>query len=494
MSADEIGEDFSPEPINLLQANRNIGYSIEEAVADLIDNSVAAESKVIELDFSWNNGQPYFALLDDGRGMTEKNNELANCFRLGSRNPLEERASDDLGRFGFGLKTASLSQSSSFIVISKKENYDLCVRSLDLDFIARQNIGWRLRIPKNSECFGYDKLIASQATGTAVIWNNWDRCPTQENDFFELIETVENYISVCFHRFLEKRLIIKSNGVPLKGISPIPNGPGAVLKSQLPLVSHSTAIQYAYLIQHPSKWLEDYESILQFNSFRLFEGFDRQQGIYIYRCDRLLTPKGGWLGVIKQSNSAKLARVVIDYPNDADALWSLDITKTSAKIPFEFKSEITKFIRKSKSASNSKVVRGKRQQRNELARIDSTIWSERDDKETYSKSYYINPNHQLFKSVFEGRDGISLKEFKSIIQLISDTLPVSRIIENNDEDASRHDRANGREELSPSQLKFAKYIYRDYLTDFNHNDAVSKVLSLEPYCYYEDQVKKHLIK
>lgn len=494
MREGEIGEDFSPEPINLLQSNRNIGYSIEEAVADLIDNSVAAEANIIKLDFSWNRGQPYFVLSDNGKGMTEANNEIANCFRLGSRNPLEERASNDLGRFGFGLKTASLSQSTSFIVVSKKENYDVCIRSLDLDFIAKENVGWRLRIPNKDECFGYYKLIDSQSSGTAVIWDNWDRCPLEEAGFLEIIETVENYVSVCFHRFLEKGIIIESNGLPLEGISPIPSGEGAVLQSLISLARHSKAVQKAYLLQHPSKWAEDYESIFQFNSFRLFEGFDRQQGIYIYRCDRLLTPKGGWLGVIKQSNSAKLARVVLDYPNDADELWSLDITKTSAQIPFEFKSEITKFIRKSKSASNNKVVRGKRQQRKELGGTNATIWTERDDKKNHSKTYYINIDHQLIKSAFEGRKCISLKEFKSIIQLISDTLPVSRIIENHDEDPSSHDRAFHLEELSSLQLKFSKYIYQDFLVEFNHTEAVSKVLALEPYCYHETQVKNYLKK
>ena len=88
----------------------------------------------------------------------------------------------------------------------------------------------------------------------------------------------------------------------------------------------------------------NYENINKFNSFRLFNGFERQQGIYIYRCDRLLTPQGGWLGLLKKGNAAKFARVVIDYSNDADELWSLDVTKTNASIPFEFKREIKKLL------------------------------------------------------------------------------------------------------------------------------------------------------
>ena len=76
-----------------------------------------SRSSKISFILSWNNGKPLFALVDDGKGMT--NEELIRSFRLGSSNPLEEREENDLGRFGFGMKTASLSQSRSFIVMSK---------------------------------------------------------------------------------------------------------------------------------------------------------------------------------------------------------------------------------------------------------------------------------------------------------------------------------------------------------------------------------------
>ena len=86
-----------------------------------------------------------FALLDDGVGMSNKNGDLVRSFRLGSQNPLEERDPLDLGRFGFGMKTASLSQSRSFIVASKKTESELISRSLDLDFISSLGNGWKLK-------------------------------------------------------------------------------------------------------------------------------------------------------------------------------------------------------------------------------------------------------------------------------------------------------------------------------------------------------------
>ena len=141
---DLIGEDFTPDPVSLLESNRNLGYSIEEAISDLIDNSITAKAKNITYEFHWNEGNPYFLLKDDGIGMSSNNNEFFNSFKLGTKNPREERDPKDLGRFGFGMKTASLSQARCLTVISKKEE-KVISRSLDLDFIFEIGGGWNLK-------------------------------------------------------------------------------------------------------------------------------------------------------------------------------------------------------------------------------------------------------------------------------------------------------------------------------------------------------------
>ena len=72
----KIAEDFTPSPTNLLESHRSLGYSIEEAVSDLIDNSITANAKNISFYLEWNKGKPYFVLIDDGNGMSMKQNEL----------------------------------------------------------------------------------------------------------------------------------------------------------------------------------------------------------------------------------------------------------------------------------------------------------------------------------------------------------------------------------------------------------------------------------
>jgi len=109
-------DDLKPDPASLIESMRDIGYSMETAVADLIDNSITAEASNVDIRFSWNDGEPWLAIIDDGCGMDS--DELTNAMRLGSKNPLEERDKKDLGRYGLGLKTASFSQCRKLAVIS----------------------------------------------------------------------------------------------------------------------------------------------------------------------------------------------------------------------------------------------------------------------------------------------------------------------------------------------------------------------------------------
>ena len=108
-----------PKADSLISATRHIGYSLEAAVADLIDNSIAAGAKTIDIFFDDIVSDPYIAILDDGCGMDDV--ELTNAMQYGSADPNKARSENDLGRYGLGLKTASMSQCKTMTVVSKKE-------------------------------------------------------------------------------------------------------------------------------------------------------------------------------------------------------------------------------------------------------------------------------------------------------------------------------------------------------------------------------------
>ena len=168
----KAAEDFTPNPINLLESNRSLGYSIEEAVSDLIDNSIAADAKNISFNLKWNSGKPYFTLVDDGKGMTK--NELVKVLSLDQ----EIQMARDIQRsWSFWMwNGSSLSQSKAFVVVTKSKNSELEKRCLDLDYIATE---WIVEI-KHAEIMRFLRQIKKLKNGTALIWNSWDKCPRSE--------------------------------------------------------------------------------------------------------------------------------------------------------------------------------------------------------------------------------------------------------------------------------------------------------------------------
>ena len=105
-----------PNASNFVQSLRRFGYSFSSALADIIDNSIFAKSS--EISITYYPKETWLTILDNGLGMDK--DELEQAMELGSGNPSATRDPKDLGRFGCGLKTASFSQSTRLIVLSKK--------------------------------------------------------------------------------------------------------------------------------------------------------------------------------------------------------------------------------------------------------------------------------------------------------------------------------------------------------------------------------------
>lgn len=498
MSSSTIGEDFTPNPFNLLLSNRNIGYTLEEAIADLIDNSITAGSKNIWLNFDWNDGSPHFSITDDGHGMDTSIGELAMSFRLATKNPLNKREKNDLGRYGSGMKTASLSQAKSFVVISKVENGDIGIRSLDIDFIAENDNKWILKIPEEGNYQTYVSKINERGHGTTLLWENWDRHPFEYADFITAQTKVINYISVCFHRFLSKNserlteninIYHQSEDNPLTAINPIPQEVTSP-RSECLLQSGEIS-ERAYLIPHPSTWESNYNESLLFNSYSLFNGYERQQGIYIYRCNRLLNPYGGWLGLAKANNGTKLARVTIDFPNSADEKWQLDITKTKAQIPFDIKNDILRFIETSQIQSRQKITHGNRSIRESISKANSSVWIQKKHENLYI-TYEINKNYLGFNNFFKNKKNIDQNQFNQIIQLISSNIPIQEIIDNHEENSNLHD-INNQNLLTQFQLELALTIYTEFRRGGNsHKQALHLLKTIEPFCYDQINVEEFI--
>jgi hypothetical protein len=191
----------------MVESLRSVGYDLQTAVADIVDNSLSAGANRIDVWFEWAS-EPWVRITDDGRGMSEV--ELREAMRLGSRSPLEERAEDDLGRFGLGLKTASFSQCRRLTVSSRTRNTTVHVRCWDLDVIQISK-DWlvldRAQSPASATALGEP----AESGGTVVLWERLDRIvPNPDasgahDHFLEQIDHTYSHLAMVFHRFLTGR-------------------------------------------------------------------------------------------------------------------------------------------------------------------------------------------------------------------------------------------------------------------------------------------------
>jgi len=171
--------NIQPSPISLIESLREIGYSMETAIADIMDNSITSGASSIHLRFAWNTGEPWLAIIDDGSGMSS--DEVTSAMRLGSSNPLNTRHVKDLGRFGLGLKTASFSQCRQLTVITRKQR-QTSARQWNLDTITEKpDSGWNLHILSDEEIKGITEIgsiiddFMSRESGTIILWRKLDR-------------------------------------------------------------------------------------------------------------------------------------------------------------------------------------------------------------------------------------------------------------------------------------------------------------------------------
>ena len=127
----------SPSPKLHIKTLMRIGYTFNSAISDIVDNSITAKCKRIDISTQPGMQSPSISIVDDGIGMTP--NELFDYMQIGCKDPDLERTQGDLGRFGSGMKTASFSQARELTVITKKKGYPLVAARWDIDKIEETN-------------------------------------------------------------------------------------------------------------------------------------------------------------------------------------------------------------------------------------------------------------------------------------------------------------------------------------------------------------------
>ncbi|HEY6564760.1 MAG TPA: ATP-binding protein, partial [Pirellulaceae bacterium] len=355
------------------------------------------------------------------------------ALRLGDKSPLDERAGDDLGRFGMGLKTASFSQCRSLTVSSRRLGGPVSCLRWDLDEIAaREDGAWALLEGSASGSEGRLAPLGACASGTLVLWEKLDRIVTDgynADHFLKMMDGVETRLSMIFHRLLEgprPRLRLLINGGCVEPWDPFLTGHPAKPWNS-PIEKKWTPVGMVEVECHvlPHK---DMLSATAYEEAEGPDGWNSQQGFYVYRNGRLLLA-GGWLGLghgraWNREEAQKLARIRLDIPNTADADWKIDIRKATARIPVYLKQWLTTLAEDTRNrARRVFAYRGAPTLGAGGAKIEQA-WTVERFKD--GMRYRVDTSHPAVAAVFESA-GPMLPLVKAMLRVVEETVPVQRI-------------------------------------------------------------------
>lgn len=348
-----------------------MGYTLESAVADVVDNSISAGATKVSIRYKGALDSSWLAICDNGSGMSQE--ELLSAMQFGSRTLEAERNGNcDLGRFGLGLKVASLSQCRKLTVFSQKSG-ELCAACWDIDCLDDD---WTLRCYladeiNNSLQFKLfrrirESLIVSdiwsdaQDCGTVVLWENLDReyaqNPTSMNN---AVTSARSYAALVFHRFLGGE---DFGGTPLPRIALDVNGGSVAPRSPF---GNEQDINRRRLAESTFTYKGSSVRCIPFilpsdraynsqqrNDDSLGIGFTASQGFYVYRCGRLIS-QASWFGILRKDVATQKLRILLDLSAELDLEWGVDVRKSQIDPPKDAKEQLKGLIAEPVAESRS---------------------------------------------------------------------------------------------------------------------------------------------
>lgn len=344
-----------PSARRLMNSLRDMGYDFCQAVADLIDNSIEAEATEIKIEIEFDGDHSRVRIIDNGNGMNEK--ELQEAMRYGSERVYE--AINSLGKFGLGLKTASLSQCRKLSVASRKSNNEkINACCWDLDYVEKSN-KWEIIKPDEKDL---ERILGSHSditNGTIVLWQLLDRMLGLVHPYSEvarkrlmtLCRELENHLAAVFHRFLSGEVPKRKLRIYLNDNAIEPWDPFARKEPKtkvLPTIKINLAYEGSlgqvelnpYVLPHQ----DDFSSREAFDKAGGGSKWNQQQGFYIYRSDRLIQ-NGGWSRIRVADEHLKLARIAFKFSPQLDDALKINVAKMRVQIPPSMKDEILEKIK-----------------------------------------------------------------------------------------------------------------------------------------------------
>ncbi len=345
--------EIIPSAKRVITSLRDMGYDFAQAVADVIDNAIEAKASVISVDVEFNGDESWVRIFNNGNGMTPA--ELREAMRYGSSG--RDYGADDLGKFGLGLKTASLSQCRRLSVASRHnpDRADISAYSWDLEHIERTD-RWEI-LPVD----GTKHLIRQplkESTGTVVLWERLDRILGYKHPYGEMARKrlsqtcreIEMHLRMVFHKFLDgearrRPLKIYLNSNPITPWDPFCRQE----KNTRQLQSIRIPVEYEGIsgevlvepfVLPPQ---DDFSTLDAFREASGPQGWNLQQGLYIYRAGRMIQ-SGGWSNLRNPDEHLKLARVAVSFSPELDEAFKINVAKMRVQLPVSIRDDMKRAL------------------------------------------------------------------------------------------------------------------------------------------------------
>lgn len=328
-----------PDPARTIEGLRDTGYEFNTAVADIIDNSIAATATAVSVSLAMDyRGKVRVAIADNGTGMDYEG--LLNAMKYGSQRRADAAS---LGKFGLGLKTASTAFCRKLSVLSRPNSSNAALQATwDLNHVVNEG-RWELLLPDpDPEGLTLLNQIAPKHSGTVVLWDEVDRFFPKEyadpggkpaqNAMSRAKQSLAEHIALVYQRFLDpkdkraRHVTISMEGKRIEAWDPYCEG-----ESEL------VAQEKAFEVELPGGGKADF-TVRAFvlprrEEFGSKEAADRaritndRQGIYIYRESRLIH-ESDWLGMFQKEPHFSLLRVEFSFDHRLDEAFHVDIKKS----------------------------------------------------------------------------------------------------------------------------------------------------------------------
>jgi hypothetical protein len=339
----------TPDAARTIIGLRDTGYTLNMAVADIVDNSINAKAENIWITIEKKiDNQIKIRIIDDGYGMDEAG--LMDAMKYGSK---DKPDGNDLGRFGLGLKTASSSVCKRFTLVTRKgKKKPTLAARWDLDNVVATN-KWLHEIgPAEGDHLDEFKQYVEQS-GTMVCWDKVDRIGSYDDaDKVEVTNhalgnirsKLKFHLSQTFGRFIDKDgLKIHVNDQQLEAWDPfvLTEKTEKVINKKFTITLEGDSRKHNLLIEGyvvPNKYEYSTEDVRKRAKIS-----NPNQGFYVYRENRMIIA-GTWLEEYVQEPHFSLARLSLDFPRELDGLYQLDLKKSTFNLNVDIKTKLRPFV------------------------------------------------------------------------------------------------------------------------------------------------------